>query len=305
MKNVVIFGGTGFIGKQLVNRLKSDYKVIVFSRHKRSTSELFDSSVSIARLKRTDISKIVEHIDGAKAIINLAGENVGKRWTKVRKQKITNSRLDINSMIVRAVRSCNTKPEVLIQGSAIGFYGFSRINFDIDESNSKGKRGFLTKLSISHEESVEQLESIIRVVYLRTGLVLGSDGGALPKMLKQYNLYVGGRYGNGKQWNSWIHIEDEVRAIIYLLENENCQGPYNLTAPNPVINKVFSSTLAKVLAKPNIFPAPAFALRLILGSMANELLLSGVKVIPKRLLEDGFNFKFSNLTDALRDITKN
>jgi uncharacterized protein len=304
MKNVVIFGGSGFIGKQLVDRLKNNYKVIIISRYKKSTSELFDSSVKVERLQRRDITKIVEHIDGAKAIINLAGENVGKRWTKVRKQKITNSRLDIDSMIVRAVKTCNTKPEVLIQGSAIGFYGFSRINFDINENTSKGKRGFLTKLSISHEESVEQLESIIRVVYLRTGLVLGSDGGALPKMLKQYNLYVGGKFGNGKQWNSWIHIEDEIRAIIYLLENENCQGPYNLTAPNPVINQVFSSTLAKVLGKPNIFPTPAFALRLILGSMADELLLSGVKVIPERLLKDGFDFKFTNLTDALRDITK-
>ena len=304
MKNVVIFGGSGFIGKQLVDRLKNNYKVIIISRYKKSTSELFDSSVKVERLQRRDITKIVEHIDGAKAIINLAGENVGKRWTKVRKQKITNSRLDIDSMIVRAVKTCNTKPEVLIQGSAIGFYGFSRINFDINENTSKGKRGFLTKLSISHEESDEQIESIIRVVYLRTGLVLGIDGGALAKMLKQYNLYVGGKFGNGKQWNSWIHIEDEIRAIIYLLENENCQGPYNLTAPNPVINQVFSSTLAKVLGKPNIFPTPAFALRLILGSMADELLLSGVKVIPERLLKDGFDFKFTNLTDALRDITK-
>jgi uncharacterized protein (TIGR01777 family) len=302
MEKIVIFGGSGFIGKHLVEELKNDYNVIVISRHKNTTKKKLDKNVRVERLRHSDISKMTDAAEGAKAIINLAGENVGSKWSKRKMEQIEKSRLDIDSVVVRVIRSTKEKPKMLLQGSAIGIYGYSRTSEDITEETSYGQRGFLPKLAKSHEEAVEQVKSLVRIVYLRTGMVLGNDGGALPKIERQYKMGLGGQMGSGQHWNSWIHIKDEVRAIRYLLESETSSGAYNLTAPNPVTNKLFSQTIAKTMGKPNFFTTPAFVLRLGFGAMASELLLSGVKVLPARLLEDGFKFKYRNLESALEEL---
>jgi uncharacterized protein len=305
MNKIIIFGGSGFIGKHLVNELKDDYDVIIISRRKRSVEATLDKSVTVARLRRRDISKLTELLNGAKAVINLAGENVGGRWTAKKMEKIRKSRLDVDSIIARVVRLVENKPEVVIQGSAIGIYGYTRNNIAITEEISVGQRGFLPKVAASHEEAFNQLESQTRVIYLRTGLVLDGKDGALAKIARQFKLYTGGRIGNGKQWNSWIHIDDEVRAIRFLIENENSQGAYNLTSPNPVTNHEFSKTLAKVLHKPYYFHVPSFVIRLFLGRMGDELLVCGLKVVPKKLIADGFEFKFKEIDEALKNIYSN
>jgi len=302
MERVVLFGGSGFIGKHLVNQLLGKYEITVITRSKSATSEQFGEDVNVLRLRTRDISKITEHISEAAAVVNLAGENVGEKWNDSKMEKIKKSRLDVASIIIRAVTAAEIKPKVIIQGSAIGIYGLSRGSIDINEETPIGKRGFLTKVSTSNEEIIKHLEKVTRVVYLRTGVVLGNDGGALPKIASQFKLYLGGKIGNGKQWSSWIHIDDEVNAIKFLIENENCSGPFNLTAPNPVNNKEFTKRLAKALNRPHFLTAPSFILRLFLGTMANELLIKGLKVIPARLLEAGFKFKYSNIEDAFNDI---
>lgn len=305
MKKVIVFGGSGFIGRHLVEVLKDNYKVVIITRKPRSIAKEFDESILVERLRTRDISKISALFNDAEAIVNLAGENLNGRWNKKKMSKIRKSRLDVDSIIIRAFRGAKEKPEVIIQGSGIGIYGSSRNAIDVTEETTNGQRGFLTKMAISHEEMFTQLENLTRVVYLRTGLVLDSDDGALSKMAKPFNYYIGGRLGSGKQWNSWIHIEDEVRAIKFLIENKEAQGIYNLTAPNPVNQKEFASQIGLALKRPSYLPKPAFGLRMFMGAMADELLLNGLKVVPKRLLEDGFKFNFETLDKALSDIYKN
>ncbi len=302
MEKIIVFGGSGFIGKHLTNELVRNYNVVVVSRHRRTVESKLNNEVTVVRLRKRDNTRLVEQIDGAKAVINLAGENVGGRWSERKMEKIRRSRLDIDSIIVRAIIAAKNKPEVVIQGSAIGIYGFTRNTIDITEETTLGKRGFLPKVAISHEELFNQLESLTRVVYIRTGLVLDDKEGALPKIAKLIKSYLGGKMGSGLQWNSWIHIEDEVRAIKYLIENTSCSGAYNLTAPNPVQNKEFTNSLAKVLKRPSFLTAPAFAIRLFLGAMGNELLLNGLKVIPEKLTNEGFKFKYENINEAFTDI---
>ncbi len=304
MERIIIFGGSGFIGKHLINELKQDYKIIVVSRRRRTTEKSLGKNIIVERLRSRDISKLVEQIDGAKAVVNLAGENVGGRWSAKKMEKIRKSRLDVDSIIARSVRQATNKPEVVIQGSAIGIYGFSRQDIEITEDYSLGQRGFLPKVALSHEEAMSQLESFTRVVYIRTGLVLDKNDGALSKMAEPFKYFIGGRLGNGKQWNSWIHIEDEVRAIRFLIENNNCSGAFNLTSPNPVENRELAKNLAKVLHRPYYFHVPSFVIRLFLGRMGSELLISGLKVIPENLLAKGFKFKHEDIYDTLVDLYK-
>lgn len=305
MKRIVIFGGSGFIGRHLVSALSKDYEVVVISRFKRTTAEFFGDSVKVERLHRKDISKIIEQVDGAAAVINLAGANVGIRWTEAKMDKIRKSRLDIDSVVVRSVLASKVYPKVVMLGSGIGIYGQSRNTIDITEETPLGKRGFLTKLAFAHEEAIQQLEKLTRVVYLRSGMVLDNSDGALPKIAQRFKINLGGKVGDGRQWDSWIHIDDEVGAIKFLMEKGNCSGPYNLTSPFPVRNEEFSKILARTLGKPNYIAAPSFILKLVFGKMADELLLRGLKVLPSRLIEEGYKFKFEELENALTDIYSN
>jgi len=304
MKKVIVFGGTGFIGKHLVEELKEDYSIVIISRKPRTAAKNFGKNVKVARLRTRDLTKISDYFEGAEAIINLAGENIGGYWNKKKMEKIRKSRLDVDNIIVRAFRATNVKPKVIIQGSAAGIYGFSRNTIDVTEETPLGQRGFLPKVAISHEETFHQLEELARVVYIRTGLVLDAKEGALQKLALPYNLFIGGKLGNGNQWNSWIHIDDEVRAIKHLLENKNSRGAYNLVAPNPVKQKQLAAQIGQSLNRPNYLPKPAFILRIILGVMADEILLNGIKVIPNRLVNEGFKFNFENIESTMSDIYK-
>lgn len=305
MKKVIIFGGSGFIGKHLIAALKDDFNIIVISRKPRTVAKQFGKGITVERLKRRDITKITAQFEGAEAVINLAGENIGERWNKKKMAKIRKSRLDVDTIIVRATINTTKKPEVIIQGSAIAVYGLSRNTIDVTEQTSLGQRGFLPKVAVSHEETFHQLEKLTRVVYIRTGLVLDANDGALPKIAMPFKLFVGGRLGSGNQWNSWIHIVDEVRAIKFLIENKNARGAYNLTAPNPVKQKQLATKLGDALNRPSFLPKPAFLLRIFLGAVADELMLNGLKIIPKRLTDEGFKFNFETINAALDDIYKN
>ena len=305
MERIIIFGGSGFIGKHLIDQLATNYEVVVISRYPKSFNHNNNKNVKVERLRRRDTSKLTKLFDGSKAIINLAGESVSGKWTEKKMEKIRKSRLDIDSIIIRTIRYTENKPEVVIQGSAIGIYGYTRNTINITEETSFGQRGFLPKVAISHEESFKQLESTCRVVYARTGLVLDSKEGALPKIARQFKLFIGGKIASGKQWNSWIHIDDEVRAIEFLLENNNCVGAFNLTAPNPVQNKDFSSSLAKALNRPSFITAPSYMIQLFYGKMGKELIITGLKVLPTKLLKAGFSFNHVDIDEAFNDIYNN
>lgn len=302
MKKIIIFGGSGFIGKHLIDELKDDFDIVVVSRHRRTVDKQFNGSVTVERLKTRDLTKLIAQFEGAEAVINLAGESVSGRWNEKKMDRIRKSRLDVDSIIIRTIRGTTNKPKVVIQASSTSVYGFSRNTIDVTEETTMGQRGFLPKVAIGHEEAFEQLEKLTRVVYIRTGLVLDANDGALPKIAAPFNLYVGGKLGNGNQWNSWIHIKDEVRAIRFLIENGNARGAYNLTAPNPVKQKQLAVQMGLVLKRPSFLPKPSFLLRLFLGNMVDELLLNGLKVLPKRLVDEGFKFDFETIEDALSDI---
>lgn len=298
-RKIIIFGGTGFIGKHLISELSRDYEIIVVSRSRRELA-----GVQTVRLRKNDYRTLLPYFEDVYGVINLAGENVGRPWSKELKSRIRDSRIDTDTSIIQLFHACTNKPKFIFQGSSIGVYGQSRTNQIITENDQTGRHGFLTRVANEHEKMFHQLEKLTRVVYLRTGIVLGADGGALPKMAMPFKLFLGGKLGNGKQWNSWIHIKDEVRAIRFLIEAEDARGPYNLTAPQPVQQKVLAKTLGKIMNKPSFMTAPAFMLRLALGEMADEMLLGGLNIIPQRLQQAGFVFQFESLEKALGDLIK-
>jgi hypothetical protein len=210
--------------------------------------------------------------------------------------------MDSSRAVLEAIKQVDKKPTVVIQASAIGWYG-PRQDELLDEDSTPGK-GFLASVCRDVESSAKEFEGLgLRCVVIRTGVVLGWDGGAFPKLIKPFRFYLGGHLGSGRQWFSWIHLEDEVAAIKFLMENEHLKGVFNLTAPQPVTMKEFSKILGKVMHRPVWLNVPAFAARLAFGEMADEMLMSGQKVLPKRLLNTGFDFKYTNVEQALNDIT--
>jgi hypothetical protein len=240
-------------------------------------------------------------VDGAEAIINLAGENISSgRWTDKRKRAILESRLNAGRAVVQAVQAAANKPRLVVQASAVGYYGPSGDEEITEETPPGGD--FLAQVAIAWEESTAPLEALgLRRVIIRTGVVLSSAGGALPRMLLPFRLFAGGRLGTGRQWFPWIHIADEVRAIRFLMENETATGPFNLTAPAPLPNAEFSRLLGEQLRGPALIPVPGFILRLLFGEMAT-VLLDGQRAIPRRLVQLGFTFRFPEAGSALRDL---
>jgi len=244
----------------------------------------------------------ISQADGAYAIINLAGENISQgRWNQSKKAGILHSRLDATRAVVAAIKLIGNKPSVVVQASAIGYYGSSRTE-EFNENSQPGK-GFLADVCKKVELCTEPIEGLgVRLVIIRTGVVLGRDGGALPNLVKPFKMFFGGHPGSGRQWFSWISLEDQVAAIRFLLENEKQRGVFNLTAPEPVTMKGFCKTLGKVLKRPSLLFVPGFVLRLMLGEMADEMILSGQKVVPEKLVNAGFHFKYTKVEDALKAI---
>ncbi|QYJ80056.1 TIGR01777 family oxidoreductase [Shewanella acanthi] len=291
---ILITGASGFIGSRLVEALNENHELTLLTRQPGKTrQQLGGQHHYLASLDG------LEDLNDIDAVINLAGEPiVAKRWSEQQKQRICESRWNITAKLSQLILASNRAPRVFISGSAIGYYGRQGQDH-IDESAS-----FHNEFSHEVCQKWEQLalDSALntRVCIVRTGIVLG-QGGALAKMLPPFKLGAGGPIGDGKQGMSWIHIKDMVRLIEYLLTHETCQGIFNATAPNPVSNAEFSKTLGKVLHRPAVLPAPAFALKLMLGEMA-ELLIEGQYVLPKRALDAGFNFEFTELETALYDV---
>jgi uncharacterized protein (TIGR01777 family) len=299
---VVITGATGFIGRALCEGLHKDYEIIALSRDAEGARQSIGHLAKVVRWDAKTPAGWAGEADGARAVINLAGENAASgRWNKARKSRILQSRLDAISAIVETIKQLKNKPKVVIQTSAIGWYGL-RSDESLDENSTPGK-GFLAGVCRDIESSSEEIERLgVRCALIRTGVVLGQDGGAFPKLVKPFRFFLGGYLGSGRQWLSWITLEDEVAAIKFLMENEKLQGVFNLTAPQPVTMKEFCVLLGKVLKRPAWLHVPGFAARLALGEMADEMLLSGQRVLPKRLLAAGFEFKHGDVEQALSAI---
>jgi uncharacterized protein (TIGR01777 family) len=297
----IITGGTGLIGRALAADLNADgHQVVVLSRNPDQSIGL-PQSVQVEWWDARTAEGWGQLADGARAIVNLAGAGLAdSRWTEQRKQLIRDSRLNTGRAVVQAVDAATSKPEVVVQASGVGYYG-PRGNEEITEKDSAGN-GFLSQVAIQWEDATAPVDEMgIRRPIIRTSPVLASQGGALPRMLLPFRLFVGGPLGGGKQWFPWIHMADEVRAIRFLMEHTEATGPFNLTAPNPVTNADFARALGRVMRRPALFPAPAFALRLLFGEMATAL-LDGQRAVPQRLLDLGFAFRFPEIETALRDI---
>ena len=260
------------------------------------TAELKKRGHNAYRLTRNPSA---ESLASADAVIHLAGEPVFQRWTQQAKQSIYESRVNGTRNLIAAIAKNVTRPAILVCASAVGIYG-SRPDEILTESSAHGS-DFLARVVIDWEQAALAAESLgIRVVSLRFGIVLGK-GGALRAMLLPFKLGVGGRLGSGKQWMSWIHVEDAVNLVLFALENNSVHGAFNATAPHPVTNEEFTQTLAHTLHRPAIFPVPQFGLRLLFGEMADTL-VGGQRVIPAAAQAAGFQFQYPELTPALANL---
>ena len=238
--------------------------------------------------------------EGADVVVNLAGASIGGgRWTPKRKSLLRSSRVDLTERLVAGLGRLKKPPAILVSASAIGYYG-DRGEESLTEASASGQ-GFLATISRDWEVAAMRAEEFgIRTVTARFGIVLAKNGGALPRMLTPFKMGVGGRIGSGKQWMSWVALDDVVGAIRFAIADTSVRGPINVVAPTPARNAEFTRVLARVLRRPAIFPAPAFALRLMLGEMADALLLSSQRVVPQKLSERGFRFQYADLEAALR-----
>ncbi len=234
---------------------------------------------------------------GLDAVVNLAGESILGRWSKARKKRIRESRTGLTRRVVESLRSCRERPAVFINASGTGFYG-DRGGEVLTESSPRGD-GFLADVCAAWEAAAVDAQSLgVRVVLLRTGMVLGKGGGAWPLLKRIFTFGLGGRLGSGRQWVPWIHLDDEVGIILHALENAGCAGPMNFAAPHPVTNAELTRAVARAVHRPAILPAPAFGLRLVLGELA-DILLDSQRVEPRAALNTGYAFKYPDLGEAL------
>lgn len=288
----LISGGTGFLGSSLYKRLIKYKKNEIYVL----TRDTLISSSNVTYINSIDYS---EKFD---VIINFAGEPLDSaRWTQTQKNKILESRINSTKRIVEFINTTEDKPKLFLNSSAVGFYGHCQ-NKEFTEESSPEKSSFSHYLCNSIEEEAKKTSNETRLVHLRNGIVLSKQGGALAKMLAPFEMGLGGKIGDGNQWMSWIHIEDYINALEFIIEHEQISGAVNLTSPNPSRNKDFAKALSNALFKPCIFTIPSFMAKFLYGEMADELLLNGQKVLPKKLIDAGFNFKFKNLKDALNNL---
>jgi uncharacterized protein (TIGR01777 family) len=293
---VLVTGGTGFIGKALVKRLlQRGDAVVVLSRKPDSVKALFGKDVEAwSSLSSWTPDSAID------AVINLAGEPIIDRpWTAARKQALRDSRIGITGQLVRAMQASARKPSVLLSGSAIGIYGDTGLADVTEDTLPAGDFG--AKLCAEWEQAALAAEALgVRVCLLRTGLVLHSDGGMLKKMLLPFKLGLGSRLGDGRQIMSWIHRQDYLNALLFVLDNPDCRGPFNMTAPEPVDNRAFTEALARSLKRKALLVTPEFLLKPILGERS-LLLFGGQSVLPEKLQEHGFRFQFPSIDDALQN----
>jgi uncharacterized protein len=301
---IVVTGATGFIGRQLSELLiRGGHELILLTRMLRHTASR-SKQVQYVIWNPADETSVVNEVDGADAVINLAGESIAaKRWSKKQKERLLTSRVNATQIVAKSIQRASQKPKILLSASAVGFYG-PRGNESIYEDGKTG-HGFLAQTCQAWEAHAIRVEDFgSRVVRLRIGVVLGRGGGALEKILPPFRMFAGGTLGNGHQWMSWVHLNDIVRAIEFCLTHQEVRGAINLTAPAPVTNKAFSIVLAQLLKRSCFALVPPIALKLLMGEMADELLLQGQRVIPKKLLDAGFVFHYPELRGALEHILR-
>jgi uncharacterized protein len=305
---VIIAGGTGLIGTALVRELQEKkHIVILLSRNPARHAEKFPD----LQIEHWDARSnkgwghLANQVD---AIVNLAGENLAGtnffpvRWTPERKAKIVDSRLQAGAAVSAAVEAAENKPKVVVQSSAIGYYGVSADKVFTEDDHPGND--FVAQTSQQWEASTASVEPHgVRRVIIRTGIVLDQNDGALMRLLLPYRLFAGGPFGDGKQCYSWIHLKDQAAAIRFLLENDQAQGVFNLTAPNPLTNAEFGKALGRVMKRPSWLPVPGFVFRLLFGEVAT-VVLDGQRVLPQRLQGMGFEFQFPDIESAFRDILR-
>lgn len=298
---ILVTGGTGLIGRRLVEDLTRDgYPVVVLTRSPEKVTDLPDG----ARPAGWDAETLEgwgNLADGALGIVHLAGESVvGERWTEEKKRRMRSSRVESSRAVARAIEAAETKPRFLLQASAVGYYG-SRGDEILTETAEPGD-DFLARVSIEWEDATAGVEALgVRRPVLRTGIVLDPEGGALAQMLPPFKLGLGGPLSSGRHFMPWIHRADEVGAIRFLIEQDDATGPYNLTAPHPVRNRELARALGRVLHRPAVLPTPKLVLQLLFGEMA-AILLASQRVVPNRLTEAGYAFRFSEIEPALEDL---
>ena len=300
---VIITGATGFIGRALCRRLiRSGYDIAVLTRDRNKAKSVCGDQAVVVQWDGRTSAGWLELASRAEAVVNLAGENIGAgRWTEERKARIQGSRAAAGAAVIDGLRLASPRPKTLIQASAVGFYG-PRGDEGVDEASSGGE-GFLAETVRIWEESTKEAETLgVRRVVIRSGLVLDTGGGVLPRFVLPFKFFVGGKLGSGEQWISWIHRDDEVEAIRCLLRRTDLSGVFNLVAPEPVRMKEFVRALGRAMKRPSLFSVPAFALKWIFGQMAEETILSGQRVLPKALLREDFGFLYPDLKPALRQI---
>jgi len=288
-----VTGASGFIGRRLIQRLRDEgHSIRVLGRHDPGDVQFFRWEAGG--------EPPPEALEGVDAIIHLAGEPVGQRWNKAVKQRIRDSRVIGTRNLVSALSSLKNRPRTMIAASAVGYYG-DRGEELLTERSAPGS-DFLASVCVDWEkESNRAAEFGLRVVMLRSGIVLGAGGGALKEMAGPFKAGFGGPIGSGRQWVSWIHIDDEIALIMFALRHDSLSGPINATAPEPVRNAEFAQALGKALHRPSLIPTPGFALKLMFGEMS-EALLASERVIPEAAMEAGFQFEHPELTEALAGI---
>ena len=311
----LITGGSGFIGTALIKQLLLDgHDVTVLTRNEVKTAQYFDR-VMKSEYDKSDTNHIKSKVSTVQSlnslnpersfdvVINLAGQGIAdKRWSDEVKQQLIDSRVKTTENLLAYLKDVLVKPDVFISGSALGYYGLRKTDDEINESGTSDN-SFSSQLCQKWEAQAQKIEAMgIRTCYLRTGIVLGKNGGALTKMLPPFKMALGGPIGNGKQWMSWIHMDDIVGMIRFAIENETINGAINGTAPTPVTNKDFSKSLGRAVKRPAIFPMPAFVVKLLFGEMGEELLLAGQRVVPEKMINAGYEFKFTQLDEALKEI---
>ena len=299
---IVIAGATGLIGRNLTkNLLDSEHSVVVLTRNPQRATTSSHALLKVAHWDGRGAGSWHRHIDDADAVVNLAGESLGTgRWTMIRKQALISSRVDPTQAIVDAIKTATPRRRVLVNASAVGYYGPVEEG-DVAENHPAGD-DFTSRLCVAWEQAALEAKTFgVRVVLLRSGIVLDPRGGALQRMILPFRLFAGGPLGSGNQWLPWIHREDEIGAIRFLLETESLSGPVNLAAPESTTMREFSASLGKVLRRPSAMRVPAFVLRALLGEMA-DIVLTGQRIIPQKLLQAGFKFQYPALADALEDL---
>lgn len=306
---LVIAGGTGLIGRELVNDIVEEgHQITILSRSPKNYRHMFSETVELVYWDGRSAGEWVSHFEGADAVVNLAGESISgagflpDRWSAAKKKRIRESRIAAGKALVMAIEAIEDKPRVLVQASAVGYYGPTGDTV-VTESSPPGD-DFLASVTQDWEASTKPVEAMgVRRVVARIGLVLSTEDGALPRLLLPSRLFVGGWFGSGDQWWSWVHIADVVSALRFLIENDVAKGkgPLNVTAPNPLTNREFGKALGRALNRPSVMPIPAFALRVALGEVASTV-LEGQRTIPQRLLEMDFAFRFPDIDSALNNL---